>query len=183
MKATQTPLEKTHEAIFGRLQRCVAHLHIWAAFEMQDRRPEHYERAHRYGDFFEWIPDAAIFSFVVRVCSLFDAGKDCITLNSYAEIIELTTPIPNEVRSKIEAASNAVKPLKDVRNAYYAHRLARGTVSDLFKKHDLTCNKLFSIMDQTRDAARALCSLTIQKVPRLDLTPEDGLARLLADLR
>ena len=182
MKTNSVPIGKIHKAIFGRLQRCVAHLHIWAAFEMRSRRPRNFQRAERYSNFFDWIPDAAIFSFVVRTCSLFDTGADCITLESYAKAIKKKVTIPPAAKAKIEAAAIAVEPLRKVRNTYYAHRLAEGTFSNLFKEHKLTCNKLFSIMELTREAAIALCELTSQEPPPLYMNPQKGLSRLLADL-
>jgi|GEM_PF-3903466 hypothetical protein len=183
MKTSRVTLSKTHKAIFGRLQRCVANLQIWAAFEITKLRPPHFDRAGRYGDFFIWVPDAAIFSFVVRICSLFDSGDDCITLDSYAKIVGMNRPIPQDVRAKIDAANAAVQPLRKVRNAYYAHRSSKGTMSNLFEVNKLTYDKLLSITQKTCAAATALGSLTSLTLPPLDLEPQEGLRRLLADLQ
>jgi hypothetical protein len=182
MKASRVSEFEIFEAVFGRLQRCAAHLEIWASFEMKDHRPKHFHRVNDYGEFFIWVPDAAAFSFIVRICSLFDTSEDCITLESYAQVVGFRNPITESVRTKIDLAADAVQPLRKVRNAYYAHRLAKGTASDLFEENDLTCDKLFSILELTRNAAAAVCELAKHRLPPLNPSPQKDLARLLADL-
>ena len=128
-------------------------------------------------------PEAIITTFVIQLCSLFDRGQDCIVVRTYEAKLRQGGKDTAQSTDLIEQAETMINPLRDIRDNYYAHRLAEGAMSDLIEANGLTNDRLFEIYESVRDAVQGLLKLDEDEDAEFqENDPVPDLNRMITDL-
>ena len=132
---------------------------LWFYFE-GPTRPKIIETMWEYNEFFRFAPHAYFLAYVMHIAAMFDRRKDTISLIRLSHEMKAADQIRGQVTIEVDTllaqAIPIVSKVTTLRHYAFAHRSARISYDDAFKKAAVTAAQLRDLTELALKIANRL---------------------------
>lgn len=159
---------------------------VWWTFKERESREKYVDTMNNYTMFFQTSIHAHFVALLVALYRLYENKRNTINIPQLQKLIKRHHPFPKETESKITETYDQANPLwKKVgilRNAAFGHRSNKLSVSEVFKKANVTPNELRDLWEITKKLMNQITHAWNRSTHAFNLGAKEDTERLLSDL-
>jgi hypothetical protein len=135
-------------------------LDLWFYFEEKTTRAKIIETMREYNEFFRFTPHAYFVAYVVHIAAMFDSRRDTISLPRLAKEMKVARLLQGHSAAEVDLllaeAAPIVEKVAILRHCAFAHRSARISYDDAFKRAAVKPNQLRDLSEVALKIANRL---------------------------